>query len=84
MSSEATQVVGVVGGVGGGDRLVTIAETARRLSVSDRHVWRMISRGELPEPVRVGRSTRLCVSDVDGYVERLKLGRANAKGRAAK
>jgi excisionase family DNA binding protein len=82
MNTNAKQVGGVAETLAG-DRLVTIAETARYLSVSSRHVWRMISRHELPQPVKVGRSTRLCVSDVGGYVERLKLRRAPAGGRAA-
>lgn len=40
--------------------LLTVAETARRMMVSVRHVWGMISAGKFgPEVIRLGRAARI-------------------------
>lgn len=44
--------------------LLTIPETARRLSVSERLIWRAISEGAL-DAVKLGRATRVRASEVD-------------------
>lgn len=44
--------------------LLTVSETARRLSVSERLIWRAISEGAL-EAVKLGRATRVRAADVD-------------------
>ncbi len=44
--------------------LFTVPEVARRWSVSERLIWRALSEGLL-EPVKLGRATRIRVSDVD-------------------
>lgn len=50
-------------------RLVTIPAVADALSVSKRHVFRMIDRGELPT-IRVGlNSTRIPVDAVEQFVK---------------
>lgn len=38
--------------------LIDVREVARLLGISVRSVWRMTSRGDLPPPVRLGRSVR--------------------------
>lgn len=43
--------------------------------VNERTVRRMIHRGELPSPVKVGRRSCLLIADVVAYIERLKGGR---------
>ncbi len=53
------------------DRLMTLAEVAKTIGRSVRHVWREISRGNLPEPV-AGRPARLFLSDVQNYLKRLR------------
>ena len=50
---------------GTSDRLLTLGQVAEVLSGSVRTVWRLVARGELPAPVKVGRSARLCLSDVE-------------------
>jgi len=53
-------------------QLMTIKEAAALLASSARHVWRLIAKGELPRPVKVGRSARLVRLEILAYVERLK------------
>ena len=53
--------------------LLTPQEVADRLSVGVRTLWRMVERGEVPQPIRFNRKLirwRLC--DVVKYVERLR------------
>jgi predicted DNA-binding transcriptional regulator AlpA len=55
------------------DRLIPLAEVGRMLGgVSTKTVRRKIAAGELPQPVYVGRTPMLCVSDVVAAIERLK------------
>ncbi|MCC7388528.1 MAG: helix-turn-helix domain-containing protein [Phycisphaerales bacterium] len=44
--------------------LLTVPEAARRLSVSERLIWRAISEGVL-QVVRLGRATRVRVEEVE-------------------
>ncbi|WP_425609242.1 helix-turn-helix transcriptional regulator [Thalassobacterium sedimentorum] len=48
---------------------------ANRISLSVREVYRLIAKGELPKPVKVGRASRLFESDIQTYLERLKANR---------
>jgi excisionase family DNA binding protein len=48
-------------------RLLTVAEVARMLRVSNMTVYRLISGGELPA-LRIGKSYRLRDDDVDKYL----------------
>ncbi len=50
------------------DRLVNVAEVAEYLACSERHVWNLIARGDLPA-YRLGAITRLRVSDLQAYVD---------------
>jgi excisionase family DNA binding protein len=60
----------------GGEQLLTVPQVAQRLSVSLRKTWRLISEGHLTT-VRVGeRGTRILVSEVNAYIQRLTPGRA--------
>lgn len=54
------------------DKLLRIPAVAEVLDVSVRQVWRLIAREELPRPVRIGRSVKLFVSDLESYMDRLK------------
>ena len=38
--------------------LINAKELANLLSVSKRHVWRLLSRGDLIEPIKIGSTTR--------------------------
>lgn len=59
--------------------LLPLAEVARRLSCSKRHVWRLIANGELAKTVQVGRKACLFVADLDAYFERLMRNRDQIK-----
>lgn len=56
--------------------LLPLSRVAEQLAVSVRTIHRLIAGGELPRPVKVGSQSRLPASEVHGYIERLKRGRA--------
>ena len=56
----------------GGERLLSLQEVAGLLSVSKRHIQRLISGGMLPQPVKVGACSRMYLSDVEGFLEHLR------------
>ena len=47
--------------------LVTPAEAARMLSMSERWLWGATQRGEIPA-VRLGRAVRYRVADLESYI----------------
>jgi excisionase family DNA binding protein len=52
--------------------LLTVREVARRLSISERTVWRWTALGLLPLPVHPhARSTRWRAADIARYLEEL-------------
>ena len=52
--------------------LLTVREVARRLSISERTVWRWTALGLLPIPVHPhARSTRWRAADIERYLEKL-------------
>lgn len=53
------------------DQLLTRADLSRLLQMSKRTISRMLSAGELPQPVRIGRSVRWRESDVAQYLDNL-------------
>ncbi|OGV57180.1 MAG: hypothetical protein A2283_20960 [Lentisphaerae bacterium RIFOXYA12_FULL_48_11] len=55
--------------------LLSFDEVATLLDVSSRTVRRLVASGELPEPVKVRKSSRLKVSEVDDYLKRITDGR---------
>lgn len=44
-------------------------ELAERLGISERHVWRLHNGGKLPRPVRLGRSVRWLVAEIDDWLK---------------
>ena len=50
-----------------GDRLLTVAEVAATMRVSNMTVYRLIKAGELAA-LRVGKNYRIRESDVDAYL----------------
>ncbi|MEW6059935.1 MAG: helix-turn-helix domain-containing protein [Actinomycetota bacterium] len=64
-------------GMRGGDRLLTVAEVADTMRVSNMTVYRLIKSGELPA-LRVGKNYRLRESDVDGYLAKRSVGQEGA------
>jgi excisionase family DNA binding protein len=54
------------------ERLIPLDSAADRLSISLRKLYRLIAERELPQPIKVGRASRLFESDIQTYLERLK------------
>jgi excisionase family DNA binding protein len=50
-----------------GDRLLTVAEVAATMRVSNMTVYRLIKNGDLPA-LRVGKNYRIRESDVEVYL----------------
>jgi excisionase family DNA binding protein len=50
-----------------GDRLLTVAEVAATIRVSNMTVYRLIKNGDLPA-LRVGKNYRIRESDVDAFL----------------
>jgi len=51
-------------------RLVTTKQLASRLVVSERHIYRLMSAGKLPPPVRIGRCLRWKLEDFPGLADK--------------
>jgi excisionase family DNA binding protein len=50
--------------------LLTADEVAAMLGVSERTLWRLLSAGKVPKPVRFGRNTRWRVDEVKEWIDR--------------
>ena len=51
--------------------LLTPREAAEALRISDRKLWGLTASGEIP-CVRIGRSVRYDISDLQGWIEERK------------
>jgi excisionase family DNA binding protein len=49
--------------------MMTVDEVAEALGISTRQVWRLRSKGDIPEPLNIGRSVRWRRSDVLRWIE---------------
>lgn len=56
---------------------IGVPEIARRLSVTDRQVWSLISNRSLPS-FKIGRRRLVEVADLHAYIKRLKAEEAEA------
>ena len=60
--------------------LLSMRQVADRLNISIRSVWRLIARGELSKPVKMGKQIlRFIPSEIEAYIERLKQNRGAIK-----
>ncbi len=50
--------------------LINAEELARMMDVSERTLWRLLSGGKVPQPVRIGRNTRWRLAEVVEWIER--------------
>ncbi len=48
--------------------LLTVFDVAQRLKISERQVWKMKDRGQLPAVTRIGRSVRWRADEVDAWI----------------
>jgi predicted DNA-binding transcriptional regulator AlpA len=53
------------------NKLISLKGTAERLDLSVRAVYRLIARGLLPRPVKVGGATKFFESDIERYLTSL-------------
>lgn len=53
------------------DSLVSIANTAKRLDLSTRSIYRLIDSGDLPQPIGVRRSKKFRMSDINAYIDKI-------------
>jgi len=49
--------------------LINAEELARMMDVSERTLWRLLSGGKVPQPVRIGRNTRWRLAEVAEWIE---------------
>jgi excisionase family DNA binding protein len=54
-----------------GKTLLTVDETAARLGIGRSHAYEFILRGEI-QSVKIGRSRRIAVADLEAFIERLR------------
>lgn len=57
------------------EHLLSLDEVGKRLALSKRAVYRLIAKGSLPKPVKVGGATRLYESDLEEFLTNLKANR---------
>lgn len=50
--------------------LIGVEELARMIGVSERTLWRLVSSGRVPAPVRIGRSTRWRLAEIREWIDR--------------
>jgi prophage regulatory protein len=61
--------------------MIDVREVASILSISTRSVWRLVATGELPQPVRFGRSARWRLADIEAWIEIRAGGSRNGETR---
>jgi excisionase family DNA binding protein len=49
--------------------MIDVREVAKILGISTRSVWRLVAKGELPPPIRFGRTVRWRTVDIDRCIE---------------
>ncbi len=57
------------------EHLLSLDKVGKRLALSKRAVYRLIAKGSLPKPVKVGGATRLYESDLEEFLTNLKANR---------
>lgn len=50
-------------------RLLRAGEVAKIIAVSTRTLWRLVSTGKFPQPVRIGGNTRWRAGDVYRWIQ---------------
>ncbi|WP_337173579.1 helix-turn-helix domain-containing protein [Paludisphaera sp.] len=49
--------------------LISAAELASLLGISERTLWRLLSAGRLPQPLRLGRNTRWRSDEIRRWID---------------
>ncbi len=50
--------------------LISAEELAKLMDVSVRTLWRLLSAGKVPQPVRIGRNTRWRLAEIREWIEK--------------
>ena len=50
--------------------LISAEELAKLMQVSERTLWRLLSAGKVPQPVRIGRNTRWRYAEIREWIEK--------------
>jgi prophage regulatory protein len=50
--------------------LISAEDVARMMDISERTLWRLLSAGKVPPPVRIGRSTRWRLAEIRSWIDR--------------
>ena len=50
--------------------LISAEELATLMQVSERTLWRLLSAGKVPQPVRIGRNTRWRLAEIRDWIEK--------------
>ena len=58
--------------------LLTVREVAELLHLGERTIWKLSTTGELPSPIRIGRSRRWDRRDVEAWLAEDRAGHAEA------
>ncbi len=57
------------------ERLLSVQETAQRLALSTRTIWKLCATGNFPQPLRIGGARRWRESDITAFIEDLTTAR---------
>ena len=49
--------------------LISAEELASLLGISERTLWRLLSAGQLPQPLRLGRNTRWRLDEIRYWID---------------
>lgn len=53
------------------ERMLCLKDVADLLGICTRTVWRLVQRGELPRPVKIGAASRWVYSELCAYIQRI-------------
>ena len=51
-------------------KMITAEDLANLMQISERTLWRLLSGGKIPQPVRIGRNTRWRLAEVEEWIQR--------------
>ena len=54
-------------------KLISVKDAAKLMSISRRTVERLVSAGDLPRPVKIGKSSRFRIRDIIDYIEKMEV-----------
>ena len=52
-------------------QLVSVEEIAMKFGLCTRSIWRLVAKGDLPQPILVGSARRWYAADIENYLQML-------------